>query len=77
VRLAALDATGLLDAPEMAELDDLTRVVAWRSTCRSRPSRSSATPAHLRRDVPDHRPRGGRAGTPREESVCQQPAATA
>jgi diguanylate cyclase (GGDEF)-like protein/PAS domain S-box-containing protein len=77
VRLAALDATGLLDAPAVPELDELTRIVAWMLD----------VPAATISLVDDHRQIfagmcgiTGRAaeerGTPLEESVCQHPVAT-
>jgi GGDEF domain-containing protein len=77
VRLAALDATGLLDAPAVPELDELTRIVAWMLD----------VPAATISLVDDNRQIfagmcgiTGRAaeerGTPLEESVCQHPVAT-
>jgi GAF domain-containing protein len=77
VRLAALEATGLLDAPVVPELDELTRVVAWLLD----------VPAATVSLVDDDRQifagmcgiTGGAAeerGTPVEESVCQHPVAT-
>jgi diguanylate cyclase (GGDEF)-like protein/PAS domain S-box-containing protein len=77
VRLAALEATGLLDAPGVPELDELTRVVAWLLDV------PSATVSL----VDDDRQvfagmcgiTGGAAeerGTPIEDSVCQHPVAT-
>lgn len=77
VRLAALNATGLIDAPAVPGLDALIRVVAWLLD----------VPAATVSLVDDNRQVfagmcgiTGRAaeehGTPVEESVCQHPVAT-
>jgi hypothetical protein len=44
VRLAALHATGLLDAPPQPELDELSRMVSWLLDAPAPRSRSSTPP---------------------------------
>ena len=77
MRLAALDATGLLDAPQVPELDELTRVVAWLLDV---PGATVSLVDDSRQIFAGMCGITGQAaeqrGTPIEESVCQHPVAT-
>jgi diguanylate cyclase (GGDEF)-like protein/PAS domain S-box-containing protein len=77
VRLAALDATGLLDAPGVPGLDELARIVAWLLDV---PSATVSLVDDNRQIFAGMCGITGRAaeerGTPIEDSVCQHPVAT-